>query len=140
MSTDTQSIERLMRRCQAGVGGRHVLDDAHSIMADCYGSLGALVQERDRVAERLAGILGQVQGWSPDLAPHEQRVVDELAALTDKITKLRMFIQGEKFETVSAADRDLLQMQFGVMTRYAEILKQRVALFARRRSGDGRRV
>ena len=36
-----------MKRCQIGVGGRGALDKAHEIMAECYGTLGALVQERD---------------------------------------------------------------------------------------------
>lgn len=38
-------VDRLMKRCQIGVGGRRALDDAHSIMADCYGTLGALMME-----------------------------------------------------------------------------------------------
>lgn len=36
-------VEALMKRCQRGVGGRNALDDAHSIMAECYGTLGALM-------------------------------------------------------------------------------------------------
>ena len=36
-------VERLMKRCQTGVGGRNALDDAHSIMAECYGILGLLM-------------------------------------------------------------------------------------------------
>ena len=45
----TRDVERLMKRCQVGVGGRGALDEAHDIMAECYGTLGALVQERDRL-------------------------------------------------------------------------------------------
>lgn len=45
----TEQVERLMKRCQIGVGGRNALDTAHDIMAECYGVLGALVQERDRL-------------------------------------------------------------------------------------------
>lgn len=37
-------VEALMKRCQIGVGGRYALDDAHSIMAECYGTLGLLMQ------------------------------------------------------------------------------------------------
>ena len=47
MGTTTEDVERLMKRCQIGVGGRNALDTAHDIMAECYGTLGALVQERD---------------------------------------------------------------------------------------------
>jgi hypothetical protein len=43
----TEDAERLMKRCQIGVGGKNALDTAHDIMAECYGTLGALVQERD---------------------------------------------------------------------------------------------
>lgn len=45
----TEEVERLMKRCQIGVGGRNALDTAHDIMAECYGTLGALAQERDRL-------------------------------------------------------------------------------------------
>lgn len=38
-----------MKRCQIGVGGRGALDAAHDIMAERYGTLGALVQERDKL-------------------------------------------------------------------------------------------
>jgi hypothetical protein len=38
-------VAALMKRCQVGVGGRQALDNAHSIMADCYGTLGALSAE-----------------------------------------------------------------------------------------------
>lgn len=38
-----EEVERLMKRCQIGVGGRNALDNAHSIMADCYGTLGLLM-------------------------------------------------------------------------------------------------
>jgi hypothetical protein len=45
----TDKVGRLMKRCQYGVGGRNALDDAHSILAECYGTLGALVQQRDEL-------------------------------------------------------------------------------------------
>ena len=35
-------VRALMKRCQIGCGGRNALDDAHSIMAECYGMLGRL--------------------------------------------------------------------------------------------------
>ena len=49
MATTTEAVERLMKQCQIGVSGRNALDEAHDIMAACYGTLGALVQERDRL-------------------------------------------------------------------------------------------
>ena len=45
--TTVDDVMALMKRCQRGVGGRNALDEAHSIMAECYGTLGALVAERD---------------------------------------------------------------------------------------------
>ena len=49
MIVKTEYAMRLMKRCQIGVGGRNALEEAHSIMADCYGTIGALVSERDRL-------------------------------------------------------------------------------------------
>lgn len=47
-------IERLMKRCQVGVGGRHALDNAHSIMAECYGTLGAMMLEIERLRRQVS--------------------------------------------------------------------------------------
>lgn len=79
-------VKALMKRCQIGVGGRDALEQAHSIMADCYGTLGALsteiatlrsgleasraahgmvVADRDHMAaenERLRAQVGQLRG------------------------------------------------------------------------------
>ena len=50
------NVEALMKRCQIGVGGRQALDDAHDIMAECYGTLGALMinvrEMRGQIAEQ----------------------------------------------------------------------------------------
>lgn len=43
-------VAELMKRCQRGVGGRNALDEAHDIMAECYGTLGRLESERDALA------------------------------------------------------------------------------------------
>ena len=51
MTPTRREVEALMKRCQTGVGGRNALNDAHSIMARCYGTLGALmlrVEELDK--------------------------------------------------------------------------------------------
>lgn len=60
MSADKAAIEKLMERCQIGVGGRNALGTAHDIMAECYGTLGALLDEVERhraESERLRGLL-----------------------------------------------------------------------------------
>ncbi len=50
---DRAKVKRLMKRCQIGVGGRNAVDNAHYIMAECYGTLGKLMAE----VERLQGVL-----------------------------------------------------------------------------------
>ena len=47
-------VSELMKRCQRGVGGRNALDEAHDIMAECYGTLGRLESERDSLRQQLA--------------------------------------------------------------------------------------
>jgi hypothetical protein len=48
-------IDNLMKRCQIGVGGLRALDKAHSIMSECYGTLGAMMIEIERMREWLDG-------------------------------------------------------------------------------------
>ena len=49
-----QEVDALMKRCQRGVGGRDALDDAHNIMAECYGTLGALMLGIELLEARLS--------------------------------------------------------------------------------------
>lgn len=51
MAFDRTKAERLMKRCQIGCGGRNALDDAHEIMAECYGTIGRLLIEIDRLTK-----------------------------------------------------------------------------------------
>ena len=51
MTPTRREVEALMKRCQIGVGGRNALDNAHSIMAECYGTLGALMLRVEELAE-----------------------------------------------------------------------------------------
>ena len=56
-------IAELMKRCQRGVGGRNALDEAHDIMAECYGTLGRLESEVHTLRQqrdKLAKVLGNV--------------------------------------------------------------------------------
>ncbi len=50
-------IERLMKRCQIGVDRRHAPDEAHDIMldimAECYGTLGAMWIEIEKLKAQL---------------------------------------------------------------------------------------
>ena len=58
-SATTEDVERLMKRCQIGTGGRNALDEAHNLLAECYGTLGALVQERDRLRSAIVKTLAE---------------------------------------------------------------------------------
>ena len=49
-----ERIEALMKRCQIGVGPRQ-MNEAHDIMAECYGTLGAMMIEIERMREWLDG-------------------------------------------------------------------------------------
>lgn len=42
-------VSELMKRCLRGVGGRNALDEAHGIMAECYGTLGRQQAEIERL-------------------------------------------------------------------------------------------
>ncbi len=55
-------VETLMRKLQRGVGGKHALDDAHDYMAESYGTLGSLLQERDELRKVVTDLLLQVGG------------------------------------------------------------------------------
>ena len=57
-------IDRLMKRCQVGVGGRHALDNAHDIMAECYGTLGRQQMEIDRLRWALTDVLKVATSWN----------------------------------------------------------------------------
>lgn len=66
-SVSTKEVERLMKQCQIGFGGYSALNDAHNCLAECYGTLGALVNERDllltKVPKTESGKWGMSRLW-----------------------------------------------------------------------------
>ena len=64
---DHDEVEKLMKRCQIGCGGRNALADPHDILADCYGTLGALDAEVRRLRDALKEIaqLGSYYAQTP---------------------------------------------------------------------------
>lgn len=62
MQPKRADVSRLMKRCQIGVGGRHALDDAHDIMAECYGTLGRQQIEIERLRMALHEIAEEWAG------------------------------------------------------------------------------
>ena len=65
-----------------------------------------------------------------DYLPHQRRVVDELAELSERLGKLNAFIGSAKFNEVGTqVERDLLLKQAGQMTAYWMTLHERIALW-----------
>lgn len=65
-----------------------------------------------------------------NMQPHQQRVVDEKAALDDKAKKLSDFISNSDiFPTLDEAEQERLKEQNAVMWKYSEILGARIAAF-----------
>ena len=47
------AAEKLMKQIQRGFGGSTALDQAHCCLAECYGVLGALLNERDELLRQI---------------------------------------------------------------------------------------
>lgn len=64
------------------------------------------------------------------MLPHQQRVIDEKAALGEKIAALSNFISvNPVFDSLDVYERGRLMDQYDVMCKYADILEQRIAAF-----------
>lgn len=63
------------------------------------------------------------------LPPHQQRVIDELSELNDKMVKLETFVDTPLFATLDEAERRRLMAQHGAMFAYSSILAERIAAF-----------
>ena len=66
---------------------------------------------------------------SPDMQPHQQRVVDEKTELDAKRQKLESFLGGSVYQSLGDEERILLVEQSEVMKCYSDILGRRIALF-----------
>lgn len=64
-----------------------------------------------------------------ELQPHQQRVVHELEALTEKIQKLDFFMTHPKFNEVDVAEQERMRRQIGHMRAYGAVLEERIAAF-----------
>ena len=60
---------------------------------------------------------------------HEQRVIDELKALDDKISKLTDFMHGDIYAKLAATDQGLMMVQVRAMKMYSQALFDRVSRF-----------
>ena len=63
------------------------------------------------------------------LAPHEQRVVDELAARRGERDRLAAFLGTETFFALPMVDRELLMEQHTTMWRLTDVLERRITRF-----------
>ena len=57
---------------------------------------------------------------------HMARVVDEAIELDDKRAKLLAFFKSETYRDLGQAERNILRIQYSVMTVYSDILHQRI--------------
>ena len=63
------------------------------------------------------------------MAPHQQRVVDELAELDARAVRLGAFIEGPVFDTLPDDERTRLSRQLGLMRDLSDVLSDRIAAF-----------
>lgn len=63
------------------------------------------------------------------MKPYQERVVQEKAELDDRGVRLAEFVVGPVFETLPAAEQDLLTMQLCAMKTYSELLGLRIVGF-----------
>lgn len=61
--------------------------------------------------------------------PHQERVLEECIALTEKYDKLRTFIYSPAFRSVPEAERRRLHRQELIMQLYLDVLGDRIGAF-----------
>lgn len=65
-----------------------------------------------------------------EIQPHQQRVIDEKAALDKNAKALSDFIGlNPVFETLDPAEQERMKVQNDLMWQYSEVLGQRIAAF-----------
>jgi len=63
------------------------------------------------------------------MKPHQERVVQELKDLDEKIEKLTVFIKGDVFNTLPMDEQGRLKQQLIYMRGYSTILSERIGAF-----------
>lgn len=65
-----------------------------------------------------------------NLAPHQQRVVDEKFDLDERRHKLHTFMLGNPvFKALDEDEQDRMKRQYNAMTLYSDVLGERIAAF-----------
>ena len=67
------------------------------------------------------------------LQPHQQRVVDEKAELSEKLDKLESFEGGAVYASLSPAEQSRLTRQLLIMKLYGQVLAERISAFPKPR-------
>ena len=63
------------------------------------------------------------------MQPHEKRVVDECFELSNKVDKLKTFLESDKSNTINIYDKILLKQQLQHMSNYLYVLEIRILRF-----------
>lgn len=63
------------------------------------------------------------------MQPHQERVVQELKDLDEKISKLEVFIKGNVISTLSMDEQTRLKKQLIHMRDYSNVLNERIGAF-----------
>lgn len=63
------------------------------------------------------------------MQPHEKRVVDECFELSNKVDKLKTFLESDKSESINIYDKILLKQQLQHMSNYLDVLEIRIFRF-----------
>jgi hypothetical protein len=72
----------------------------------------------------------KIAGEYPVMESHQQRVVDEESALSEKIVKLSSFISSNTiFKTLPEREQSLLRRQLQHMLGYSAVLSERISAF-----------
>ena len=83
------------------------------------------------MARQLKEIADEVERKAAQLEPYQQRMLDEHAELSDRISKLEAFTGTEMFEQIPELERCLLNHQLIAMHSYAGILRHRIRLWSK---------
>jgi hypothetical protein len=65
------------------------------------------------------------------LAPYQMRVMNEVEELRVKMDKLRQFVQSSKFDQLPIDEQKRLLRQSLLMSKYADVLDDRIAHFVK---------
>ncbi len=68
-------------------------------------------------------------GYVGHLAPHQLRVVGEKTELDDRLTKLKAFLNTDRFKALDQLERRRLEYQANLMTSLSHVLEDRIAEF-----------